>query len=130
MGSKVTNFVERLTKFFVLKPGEACVDYAGITDVSGVKVSSYLLGINLEGYHFSFNNSITNNKIYFVIAFQNISINEIKYATYASLIKDLEKLESMLDTFLEYFKLYGTIDDSIILQNMLNKNEEFSSLIF
>jgi hypothetical protein len=130
MGSKVSNFVERLTKFFKLKPGEASVDYAGVTDTSGVRISSYLLGINLEGYHFSFNNSETHNKIYFVVAFQNININDVQYATYANLIKDLEKLEAMLDTFLEYFKLYGTIDDSIILQNMLNKNEDFTSLIF
>lgn len=130
MGSKVTDFVERLTKFFDLKPGEARVDYAGVRDPSGVRVSSYLLGIKLEGYHFAFHNSITNNRIYFVIAFHNMNINDIKYNTYASLVRDLEKLEHLLDTFLEYFKLYGTIDDSIILQNMLNKDEEFSSLIF
>lgn len=130
MGSKVTNFIERIGKYLTLKPGEAIVDYAGVTDPSGVRISTYLLGLKLDGYAFAFNNSITNNRIYFVVAFHNININEIKYNTYSSLVKDLEKLENLLDSFLEYYKLYGTIDDSIILQNMLNKDQQFSSLIF
>jgi hypothetical protein len=130
MGSQMSNFTEKMTKFFHLKPGAAVVDYAGVVDNSGVRVSSYLLGIKLEGYHFAFHNANTNNRIYFVVAFENINMNDIKYDIYASLVRDLMELENLLDSFLEYFKTYGTIDDSIILQNMLNQDKQFSSLIF
>ena len=130
MGSKISSFFHELNKTFIPKAGEGLVDYAGVVDPSGIRISYYLLGIRLEGYRFMFNNAITNNRTHFVVAFENINLNDLKYEVYKSLVEDLQKLEGMLNVFLDYFKTYGVIDDSIILQNMLSKDTKFSSLIF
>jgi hypothetical protein len=118
-----------LAKFFGLKSKEGeGVDYATITDSSSKSLSADIIGRRLQGYVFYFYNELNGNKIAYILAFKNKTIEDIDYTTYVNLINDFRKTQTALDVFLRYYQMYGVIDNSPLLEAMVaqDKFNEYS----
>lgn len=112
-----------LKKFFTLNSVEGeGVEYGTITDASSKGLSADIVGKKMHGYIFYFYNEFNGNKVAYVIAFKNKTIEDINYGTYISLIHDLRKNKAGLDVFLRYYQMYGTLDNSPLLEAMVSQD--------
>ena len=115
---------KNMKKFFTLDSieGEG-IDYGTITDASSNILSAYIVGKKLHGYAFYIYNELNKNKVVYMIAFKNKTIEDIDYSTYVSLIEDLRKTKGALDVFLRYYQMYGVLDNSPLLEAMVAQDK-------
>jgi hypothetical protein len=93
----------------------------GITKKSDLRAS--IVGNEKNGVSTMFHSETTNNNIQICITFEkDTSIASLEKSIFFSLMQDLNNMKDDFNIFMDYFKQHGTIDNSLELQQLIEKN--------